>query len=69
MLLLYKSLVRSHLEHDLGTTLKDQKALEKAQRRGTKLITSIKYLPYEHRLQGLNLPSLDEGQIRFKFIK
>ena len=62
MLLLYKSSIRPHLEY--GNVIwgphykEDQKAVEKVQRRATKLITSIKYLPYEQRLQHLNLPSL-----------
>ena len=60
--LLYKSLIRPHLEY--GNVIwgphykEDQKAVEKVQRRATKLITIIKYLPYEQRLQHLNLPSL-----------
>ena len=62
MPLLYKSLIRPHLEHEnviWGPHYKeDQKALEKVQKRATKLITSIKYMPYEKRSRHLNLPSL-----------
>ena len=60
--LLYKSLVRPHLEygnviwgpHFIG----DQKLIEKVQKRATKLIQSIRHLPYDQRLQILKLPSL-----------
>ena len=60
--LLYKSIVRPHLEY--GDIIqgphykKDQKAIEKVQKRATKLIPSIQDLPYEERLRQLNLPSL-----------
>ena len=60
--LLYKSLVRPHLEYGniiWGPHYKeDQKAIEKVQKRATKLIPSIQDLPYEERLRQLNLPSL-----------
>ena len=59
---LYTSLVRSHLEY--GNTIwgphfkGDVIAVEKVQRRATKLVRPIKDLPYEERLRHLNLPSL-----------
>ena len=60
--LLYKTLVRLHLEYgDIiwGPHYKeDQKAIEKVQERATKLIPSIQDLPYEERSRQLNLPSL-----------
>ena len=60
--LLYKSLVRPHLEYGniiWGPHYKeDQKALEKVQKRATKLIPSIQNLPYGERLRQPNLPSL-----------
>ena len=59
---LYKSLVRSHLEYGnvvWGPTYKgDIIAVERVQRRATKLIREIKHLPYEERLKSLRLPSL-----------
>ena len=53
-LLLYKSLVRSHLEHRVSVCLAHHEylteKLEKVQKRVTKLIISIKHLTYEERL-------------------
>ena len=49
--LLYKSMVRPHLEGN-------QQAIKKGQRRATKLIPTIEQLPYNQILRILNLPSL-----------
>ena len=60
--LLYKTLVRPHLEY--GNVIwgpfnrADQKLLERVQRRATKLVPEIRALPYPQRLQRLHLPSL-----------
>ena len=60
--LLYKTFVRTHLEY--GNTVwgpfnrADQKLLERVQRRATKLVPSIKHLPYTDRLRHLKIPSL-----------
>ena len=60
--LLFKSLVRPHLEY--GNLIwgpfnrADQKLVEKVQRRATRMIDSIRHLPYEERLRRLQLPSL-----------
>ena len=60
--LLYKSLIRPHLEY--GNIVwgphyaEDIKSIEKVQRRATKLVPELKNLSYEERLRELNLPSL-----------
>ena len=60
--ILYKSLVRPILEY--GNVIwnpllkKDILHLEKVQRRATKLVCEIKDMPYEVRLQYLDLPTL-----------
>ena len=60
--LLYKSIVRPHLEY--GNLVwgpfnrADQKAVERVQRRATRLVPSIRHLEYETRLRLLRLPSL-----------
>ena len=60
--LLYKSLVRPHLEYGNVSwgpfNRHDQRLLERIQRRATKLLPSIRNLPYPQRLQKLKLPSL-----------
>ena len=60
--LLFTSLVRPHLEYGnviWGPFLKgDIKAVERVQRRATKMVSKIAHLPYEERLRQLQLPSL-----------
>ena len=59
--LLYKSMVSPHLEYGntaWGPHFKlGQQAIEKVQRRATKLVGSISNLTYKERLTSLNLPS------------
>ena len=60
--LLYMSMVRPHLEYGnviWGPHFKeDIKAVERVQKRATRMIASIKDLMYSKRLEVLNLPSL-----------
>jgi len=62
--LLYKALVRPHLEyaHSVGLWCPHKKEditeIEKVQKRATKLIISFKKFPYKERLRRLNLPTL-----------
>ena len=60
--LLFKSLVRPHLEFSSLVwgpfNRADQKAVERVQRRATRLVVSIRHLPYPERLKRLKLPSL-----------
>ena len=63
VLVLYKAMVRPHLEY--GNViwgpfyLGDIKAIESIQRRATKLIIEIKDMSYEDRLRHLKLPSFN----------
>ena len=60
--LLFKTLVRPHLEY--GNVVwgpfnkEDQLLVERVQRRATRLVPDIRHLPYEERLRKLQLPSL-----------
>ena len=70
---LYKSLVRPHLEYGnviWSPLLKRQSAaIEKVQRRATKLVRDVKDLPYEQRLIALSLPSLKYRRFRGDLIQ
>ena len=67
-LVLYTSFVRPHLEYAAPVwsphRRKDVVALEKVQRRATKLIPSLKKLSYNDRLKSLNITTLEERRIR-----
>ena len=59
IIMLYKALVRPHVEYanSVWSPYKkgDIEAIEKIQKRATKLVISIRKLPYKERLQHLNL--------------
>ena len=61
-LLLYKALVRPHLEYDntfwSPYKIKDITAIENVQRRTTKLVPSLTNLEHEDRIRKLKLPTL-----------
>ena len=71
--LLYKSLVRPHIEYAscIWSPLlkRDQDAIERIQRRATKLVPELRDLPYNMRLQQLNLPTLKYRRRRADLIE
>jgi len=60
--LLYKSMVRPHLKYANSVWCPykkgDIETIEKVQKRATKLIISLKHLPYMEKLKQLKLPTL-----------
>ena len=66
--MLFRTMVRPHLEYAnsvWGPTHKmDQDAIEKVQRRATKLVRHLRNLPYEDRLRALKLPSMYYRRLR-----
>ena len=72
-LLLYKVLVRPHLEYANALwspyKIKDITAIENVQRRATTLVSSLKNLEYEDRLRKLKLPTLKYRRLRGDMIE
>jgi ribonuclease P/MRP protein subunit RPP40 len=68
LLLLYKSLVRPHLEYCVQAwrphLVKDISIIEKVQRRATRMIDGFRALSYEQRLSELNLTTLETRRLR-----
>ncbi|KAJ8024353.1 hypothetical protein HOLleu_34249 [Holothuria leucospilota] len=68
IMLLYKALIRPILEYGLPAWSpfykREQEAIEAVQRRATKLIPGFSELPYEVRLERLNLFSLAHRRLR-----
>ena len=66
--LLFKAMVRPHLEYSNSvwgpTSRADQDAVERVQRRATKLVQSIRHLSYQDRLKRLKLPSMHYRRLR-----
>ena len=71
--MLYKALVRPHVEYanSVWSPYKkgDIEAIEKIQKRATKLVISLRKLPYKERLQHLNLYSLKYRRLRGDMIE
>ena len=70
---LYKSLVRTHLEHAVQFRSphlrRDIDKMEKIQRRATKMILEIRNHSYHQRIQDLDLISLVQRRLRGQLIK
>ena len=61
-------MVRPHLEYSNSvwgpTSRADQDAIERVQRRATKLVHSVRHLSYQDRLRSLKLPSMFYRRLR-----
>jgi hypothetical protein len=72
LILLIKSLIRPHLEYSVQVWSpyyrKDIDIIERVQRRATKLLPSIRGLPYQQRLEFLQLQSLETRRLRADLI-
>jgi len=71
--MLYRALVRPHVEYanSIWSPYKkgDIEAIEKVQKRATKLVISFKKLPYKERLLQLNLHTLKYRRLRGNMIE
>ena len=70
---LFTTYVRPHLDYCLQAVgpymVQDFKALEKVQRRATRLVTQIRHLPYQDRLKKLKLLSIEDRALRGDLIE
>ena len=72
-IILYKTYVRPHLEYCVQVwspyLQRDKDALEKVQRRATKIVPELANLPYDQRLRELNLTTLENRRVRGDLIE
>ena len=72
-MLLYTAMIRPHLEYASCVwspyLKRDQDAIERVQRRATKIVPGISHLSYTERLQFLNLPTLKYRRERADLIE
>jgi len=70
---LYTTYVRPHLDYCLSAVgpfmVQDFRALDKVQRRATKLVREIRHLPYPERLKILGIPSMEDRAKRGDLIE
>ncbi|XP_071952732.1 uncharacterized protein [Antedon mediterranea] len=70
---MYKAYIRPHMEYCIQSWSpyynKDKEILEKVQRRATKMVKSISDLPYEKRLEYLDLQPLETRRLRGDLIE
>ena len=70
---LYKTYVRPHLEYSIQAWCpylrKDINALEKIQRRATKMVPKLRHLSYEDRMKNLGIISLETRRVRGDLIE
>ena len=68
MLQLYRTLVRPHLEYSVQFWLphyqKDVEALERVQKRFTRMLSGMESISYEERLEKPGLFSLEQQRLR-----
>ena len=72
-ILLYTSMVRSHLDYSSSVWAPckkgDIEALEKVQKKATKILPALKRLPYSERLKACQIPTLHYRRIRGDMIE
>ena len=68
--MLHKNMVRSHLDYCSSVwSPKDIEALEKVQKRATKILPQLKHMNYSDRLKACKLPTLHYRRSRGDMIE